>query len=68
MTKPEKIFFDFIRKHIVLIMAIAITGFGILIRVFGINFESDDYQSFLSIRFVHFSAVNSSGDRWLVSK
>ena len=32
MTKPEKIFFDFIRKHIVLIMAIAITGLLLLTK------------------------------------
>ena len=65
MTKPEKIFFDFIRKHIVLIMAIVITGFGILIRVFGINFESDDYQSFLSIWWnkIEFGGIEGLGQQ-----
>ena len=48
MTKPEKIFFNFVQKHIWLIMVLAVTGLGILIRSFGMDFETDDYQSFLS--------------------
>lgn len=49
MTKPEKIFFNFIQKHISLITILAVTGLGIVVRIFGMDYQSDDYQSFLSI-------------------
>lgn len=49
MTKPEKIFFNFIQKHISIILILAVTAFGLLIRYCGMDFESDDYQGFLKI-------------------
>ncbi len=47
MTGIENRFFDLIRKHILLIFVVAITAFGIAIHLCGIDFQSDDYVSFL---------------------
>ena len=47
MTGIENRFFDWIRKHILLIFVVAITAFGIAIHLCGIDFQSDDYVSFL---------------------
>lgn len=47
MTKVEKTIFDFIQKHILMIGFLAVTAFGIVLRVCGINYESGDYISFL---------------------
>ena len=49
MTKPERIFFDFVQKYICLITISAVTILGLIIRIFGADFQSDDYQSFLSV-------------------
>ncbi len=48
MTKIEQKFFDFVKKNIVFLFLLAVTVIGIVIRICGIDFESDDYQSFLS--------------------
>ncbi len=48
MTKIEQKFFDFVKKNIVFLFLLAVTVVGIVIRICGIDFESDDYQSFLS--------------------
>lgn len=47
MTKFERKFFDFVQKHILLILFLAVTATGIVIRWCGITFQSDDYNSFL---------------------
>ena len=48
MTKIEQKFFDFIKKNIIPLFLLGVTVTGIVIRICGINFESDDYQSFLA--------------------
>lgn len=47
MTKIENIIFDWIKKHILLIFFVAVTVFGFAIHLCGIDFQSDDYVSFL---------------------
>ncbi|MGN0488793.1 MAG: glycosyltransferase 87 family protein [Ruminococcus sp.] len=47
MTKAEQKFFEIIQKNILPIFIIAVTVLGVGIRFFGINFQSDDYNSFL---------------------
>lgn len=47
MTKAEEKFFDFIKKHIIWIVLIASTILGMVIRICGFNFQSDDFISFL---------------------
>ncbi len=47
MTKIESKFFDFIQKHILFFLLAATTVTGIIIHICGIDFQSDDYQSFL---------------------
>lgn len=47
MTKIENTFFDWIRKHILLIFVVSVTAFGIAIHLCGFDFQSDDYVSFL---------------------
>ena len=47
MTKIERKIFDFIQKYILLFLLGATTITGIIIHVCGIDFQSDDYQSFL---------------------
>ena len=47
MTEIEIKFFDRIRKNIILIFLGAITLLGIAIHLCGIDFQSDDYVSFL---------------------
>ena len=48
MTKIEQKFFDFIKKNIIPLFLLGVTVIGIVIRICGIEFESDDYQSFLA--------------------
>ena len=48
MTKFEQKFFDFIKKNIIPLFLLGVTVIGIVIRICGIDFESDDYQSFLA--------------------
>lgn len=47
MNKIEIKFFDWIQKHILLLFLGAATVPGIIIHICGIDFQSDDYQSFL---------------------
>lgn len=48
MTKAEKKFFDFIKKHIIRIVLIASTILGMVIRICGFEFQSGDFNSFLN--------------------
>lgn len=48
MTRAERKFFDFIQKNIILIFLGAVTVCGILLRAFGLDFQSDDFNSFLN--------------------
>lgn len=48
MTKIEKLFCDFLKNHIIIIMIAAATALGIVMRVCGISFESGDFKSFLN--------------------
>lgn len=48
MTKIENIIFNWVRKNIFLIFIAAVTFLGMIIRLCGIDFESDDFQSFLN--------------------
>ncbi len=47
MTKMERKFFDFVQKYILLFLLGAVTITGVIIHICGIDFQSDDYQSFL---------------------
>ena len=47
MTKIENKLFDFVQKHILCILVFAVTITGIVIRICGIHFQSNDYNSFL---------------------
>lgn len=47
MTKMERKFFDFVQKYILMFLLGAVTITGIIIHLCGIDFQSDDYQSFL---------------------
>jgi Gpi18-like mannosyltransferase len=48
MTKAESKFFDWIEKNIIYILFVAVTILGVAARFFGIDFQSDDYNSFLN--------------------
>lgn len=48
MTKLESRFFDFIKRHLPVFLLVAATALGILLRATGIDFRSDDFNSFLS--------------------
>lgn len=48
MTKVENTIFDFIKKHLSVILFLAVTALGILMRVPGLDFESVDFQAFLN--------------------
>ncbi len=48
MTSIEKKIFDFIQKHIIFVFLGVVTIGGILLRISGINYESDDFKSILS--------------------
>lgn len=48
MTGSERKFFDFIQKNIIFIFLGAVTVCGTLLRAFGIDFQSDDFNSFLN--------------------
>lgn len=47
MTKYEIKFFEFIRKHIVLLLFASITVFALVLRLNGMPFASDDYRRYL---------------------
>lgn len=65
MTKIEKKFFEFISRNIVLVTAVAATVIGILLHIFGLNFESDDYSHFLSSWWVQ---IENSGFHGLATQ
>ena len=48
MTKVEGKIFDFVKKHLPLIMLITVTVLGLFIRWKGMDFQSDDFRDFLS--------------------
>lgn len=48
MTKPEQKFFDFIRKHLFIILFVVITVISILLRLQGLNYQSDDFRRYLN--------------------
>ena len=48
MTGSERKFFDFIQKNIIFIFLGAVTVCGTLLRAFGMDFQSDDFNSFLN--------------------
>lgn len=47
MTKIESKVIDFIKENVLYLFLIAITFCGTFLRIFGLEFQSDDYQSFL---------------------
>lgn len=65
MTKIEIKFFDWIRKNIILIFLGAITLLGIAIHLCGIDFQSDDYNSFL---YPWWYGIKSSGVQGLATQ
>lgn len=65
MTKIENKIFDWIRKNILLIFLGAITLIGIAIHLCGIDFKSDDYNSFLYPWWV---GIESSGVQELATQ
>lgn len=48
MTKAEIKVVDFIKKHILLFLLVAVTIIAIFLRVCGMDFKSDDFNSFLN--------------------
>lgn len=48
MTKAESTVIDFIKKHILLFLLVAVTIIAIALRACGMDFESDDFNSFLN--------------------
>ena len=48
MTKAESKVIDFIKKHILLFLLVAVTIIAIFLRVCGMDFQSDDFNSFLN--------------------
>lgn len=48
MTRVEHKIFDFLKKHLPLVLLIAATLLGLFIRYKGLDFRSDDFNSFLS--------------------
>lgn len=48
MTGSERKFFDFIQKNIIFIFLGTVTVCGTLLRAFGMDFQSDDFNSFLN--------------------
>ncbi len=61
MTKIEKKLFDFIQNNIIYILFIAVTVIGVLMRMFGLEFQSDDYNSFLYPWWTKIEAGGASG-------
>lgn len=61
MTKIEKKFFDFIENKIIYIVFFAATIIGIVVRMAGINFQSDDFNSFLNPWWSQISAGGVQG-------
>lgn len=47
MTKIERKFFDFIRNHLFLILFICITVIALLLRLRGLDYQSDDFRRYL---------------------
>lgn len=48
MTKAESKVIDFIKKHILLFLLVAVTIIAIALRICGMDFKSDDFNSFLN--------------------
>lgn len=48
MTKAEQKFFDLVQKYILQIFLVAVTALALAVRLFGMDFQSDDFNSFLS--------------------
>lgn len=48
MTKAESKVIDFIKKHILLFLLVAVTIIAIALRACGMDFKSDDFNSFLN--------------------
>ena len=48
MTKAESKVIDFIKKHILLFLLVAVTIIAIFLRACGMDFKSDDFNSFLN--------------------
>lgn len=48
MTKTESKVIDFIKKHILLFLLVAVTIIAIALRACGMDFKSDDFNSFLN--------------------
>ena len=48
MTKIEIKLFDFVKKHITVIFFVVVTIIGTMIHFCGIDFQSDDFNSFLN--------------------
>ena len=48
MTKAESKVIDFIKKHILLFLLVAVTIITIFLRACGMDFKSDDFNSFLN--------------------
>lgn len=48
MTKAEQKILNFIQQNILIIFLGAVTILGILLRCFGLDFQSDDFNSFLN--------------------
>ena len=48
MTKIESKAIDFIKKYILLFLLGAITILAVFIRICGMDFQSDDFNSFLN--------------------
>lgn len=48
MTKAESKVIDFIKKHILLFLLVAVTIIAIFLRACGMDFQSDDFNSFLN--------------------
>lgn len=45
MTKAESKVIDFIKKHILLFLLVAVTIIAIFLRACGMDFQSDDFNS-----------------------
>lgn len=56
MFKKEKEFIEFCKKNYFIIFAVIITIFALVIRIFPLKFESDDYLTFLSPWFNYMKA------------
>ena len=63
MTKAESKVIDFIKKHILLFLLVAVTIIAIFLRACGMDFQSDDFNSFFEcidrIRYRHTGKYSS---------